>query len=243
VTIPSLVTAFAGGLLVLGSQSYFVLTGLLLIAAATLMVFKRAADTVSSAGAASPRRFRWGGRGISFRPCRCRWWRVSDAAARCARLGFATARSRAFASRHPLQFRGWPGRRLPCWPSAGAGHAGFLGWGSTGRRHRHRHRSAMDVGAHYALRSRGHSSVRWPPPFIALGFAPLAELNRWTMPGKYRSTRAGVARGYQPANISAAMVMISRTDAASSASEVMSMRRDGGWCLRRLPSYSRPPPS
>jgi uncharacterized protein len=46
VTIPSLVTAFAGGLLVLGSQSYFVLTGLLLIAAATLMVFKRATDTV-----------------------------------------------------------------------------------------------------------------------------------------------------------------------------------------------------
>ena len=44
VTIPSLVTAFAGGLLVLGAQVYFALTGLLLIAAAILMVLKRAAD-------------------------------------------------------------------------------------------------------------------------------------------------------------------------------------------------------
>jgi hypothetical protein len=41
-----LVTAFAGGLLVLGSHAYFLLTGLLLIAAATLMMLKRAADTV-----------------------------------------------------------------------------------------------------------------------------------------------------------------------------------------------------
>jgi uncharacterized protein len=46
VTIPSLMTAFAGGLLVLGSEAYFILTGLLLITAATLMVLKRAADTV-----------------------------------------------------------------------------------------------------------------------------------------------------------------------------------------------------
>jgi uncharacterized protein len=45
-TIPSLVTAFAGGLLVLGSYAYFLLTGLLLTAAATLMVLKRATDTV-----------------------------------------------------------------------------------------------------------------------------------------------------------------------------------------------------
>jgi uncharacterized membrane protein YfcA len=44
VTIPSLGTAFAGGLLVLGAQVYFALTGLLLIAADTLTVIKRAAD-------------------------------------------------------------------------------------------------------------------------------------------------------------------------------------------------------
>jgi uncharacterized protein len=43
VTLPSLVTAFAGGLLVLGAPVYFALTGLLLIAAATLLVLKRAA--------------------------------------------------------------------------------------------------------------------------------------------------------------------------------------------------------
>jgi uncharacterized protein len=42
VTLPSLVTAFAGGLLVLGAPVYFVLTGLLLIAAAALVALKRA---------------------------------------------------------------------------------------------------------------------------------------------------------------------------------------------------------
>jgi uncharacterized membrane protein YfcA len=43
-TAPSLVTAFLGGLLVLGGHTYFILTGVLLIAAAALMVFKRTAD-------------------------------------------------------------------------------------------------------------------------------------------------------------------------------------------------------
>lgn len=47
-TIPSLVTAFLGGLLVLGGRDYFVATGLLLVAAATLMVFKRTADIVEA---------------------------------------------------------------------------------------------------------------------------------------------------------------------------------------------------
>ncbi len=47
-TVPSLVTAFLGGLVVLGGQIYFVLTGLLLVAAAALMVFKRAADTAEA---------------------------------------------------------------------------------------------------------------------------------------------------------------------------------------------------
>ena len=45
-TVPSLLTAFLGGMLVLGGQVYFILTGLLLVAAAALMVFKRTADTV-----------------------------------------------------------------------------------------------------------------------------------------------------------------------------------------------------
>jgi len=48
VTLPSLLGAFAGGLLVLGSQAYFAVTGLLLVAAAILVALKRTADTVSA---------------------------------------------------------------------------------------------------------------------------------------------------------------------------------------------------
>jgi uncharacterized membrane protein YfcA len=48
VTVPSLVTAFVGGLLVLDGWIYFSLTGLLLIAAAASMVFKRTADTIEA---------------------------------------------------------------------------------------------------------------------------------------------------------------------------------------------------
>lgn len=40
-TLPSLVTAFAGGLVVLEGRPYFILSGLLLIAAALLMMLKR----------------------------------------------------------------------------------------------------------------------------------------------------------------------------------------------------------
>jgi uncharacterized membrane protein YfcA len=47
VTVPSLVTAFAGGLLVLKGPFYFMLTGLLLIAAAVLMALRRGADMVN----------------------------------------------------------------------------------------------------------------------------------------------------------------------------------------------------
>ena len=47
-TLPSLVTAFVGGLLVLGGPVYFMLTGILLVAAAGLMMFQRAADTVEA---------------------------------------------------------------------------------------------------------------------------------------------------------------------------------------------------
>ena len=47
-TVPSLLTAFLGGMLVLGGQVYFTLVGLLLITTAALMVFKRTADTVET---------------------------------------------------------------------------------------------------------------------------------------------------------------------------------------------------
>jgi len=47
-TVPSLATAFLGGLVVLSGHVYFFLTGLLMIAAAALMVFKRTADTAKA---------------------------------------------------------------------------------------------------------------------------------------------------------------------------------------------------
>jgi uncharacterized membrane protein YfcA len=47
-TMPSLVTAFIGGLLTLGGRIYFILTGLLLVASALLMCLKRSADTATS---------------------------------------------------------------------------------------------------------------------------------------------------------------------------------------------------
>ncbi len=46
-TAPSLLTAFAGGLIVLEGSTYFLLTGCLLLAAAALMVFRRTADTLT----------------------------------------------------------------------------------------------------------------------------------------------------------------------------------------------------
>jgi uncharacterized membrane protein YfcA len=47
-TLPSIATAFVGGLMALGGRAYFVLTGLLLIIAAILMVLKRTADTLAA---------------------------------------------------------------------------------------------------------------------------------------------------------------------------------------------------
>ena len=47
-TVPSLLTAFVGGLLKLDGRGYFVLTGLLLLVAAGLMIFTRAADSVKT---------------------------------------------------------------------------------------------------------------------------------------------------------------------------------------------------
>jgi hypothetical protein len=44
-TLPSMITAFVGGLLTLKGQVYFTLTGLVLIAAALLMIFKRTVAT------------------------------------------------------------------------------------------------------------------------------------------------------------------------------------------------------
>lgn len=48
VTLPSIATAFIGGLLVLDAPEYFALTGLLLVAAGVLMIFKRNADMVET---------------------------------------------------------------------------------------------------------------------------------------------------------------------------------------------------
>ena len=48
VTVPSLLAAFLGGLLVLHGSVYFVMTGVLLIAAAGLMLFGRRTDTTEA---------------------------------------------------------------------------------------------------------------------------------------------------------------------------------------------------
>jgi len=48
VTLPSIATAFIGGLLVLDARAYFALTGLLLFAAGVLIIFKRNAYTVGT---------------------------------------------------------------------------------------------------------------------------------------------------------------------------------------------------
>ena len=47
-TVPSLLAAFLGGLLVLSGHVYFILTGVVLVAAATLMVFKQTADSAAA---------------------------------------------------------------------------------------------------------------------------------------------------------------------------------------------------
>ena len=48
ITVPSLLAAFVGGLLKLDGRGYFVLTGLLLLVAAGLMIFKCVADSVEA---------------------------------------------------------------------------------------------------------------------------------------------------------------------------------------------------
>jgi len=48
VTLPSLVAAFTGGLLVLGGRTYFLLTGFLLVMAAGVILLRRTADTVEA---------------------------------------------------------------------------------------------------------------------------------------------------------------------------------------------------
>jgi uncharacterized membrane protein YfcA len=48
VTLPSMVAAFGGGLLVLGGQVYVALTGLLLVIAAALMIVRRGVDSIEA---------------------------------------------------------------------------------------------------------------------------------------------------------------------------------------------------
>jgi uncharacterized protein len=45
ITVPSLLAAFVGGLFILDGRAYFMLTGILLLAAAALMILKRSADS------------------------------------------------------------------------------------------------------------------------------------------------------------------------------------------------------
>ncbi len=110
--VPSLLAAFLGGLLVLGGHAYFVLTGLLLIAAGALMVFKQTADTVDArpvrfgpaaavgAGAGFISGFTGVGGGVFLAPL-------------LITLGWATPKraGAAFAAFYPLQLHPGAGRR------------------------------------------------------------------------------------------------------------------------------------
>ena len=168
-TVPSLLTAFLGGTLVLGGQAYFILTGLLLVAAAGLMVFKRTADTVEV------RRVRaFSGR---RRGCRSRihlgthWGRrrsVPDAPAHRLRLGVTQTRGSPFTAVHPLQFRGGIGGCLACWTDACPRHAALFGRRSCRSRHRHRPWPTLDVGTCHTIRSCGNSSVCRSSPVIPI---------------------------------------------------------------------------
>jgi uncharacterized membrane protein YfcA len=53
-TVPSLLTAFVGGLIAIEGDIYFLLTGVLLVAASVLMVFRRSADTAVAVDVSLP---------------------------------------------------------------------------------------------------------------------------------------------------------------------------------------------
>jgi hypothetical protein len=159
-TVPSVVTAFFGGLLVLSGRIYFIATGLLLVATAVLMVFKRTADTVK-ARPVPPLAAALVGTGTGFVSgltgvgAACFYHRCS-----LPSNGHLPGERRLF-RRHSSSATPWldlpvsclPGRRLPrarlpmpllfsLEPSSD------------------HYRPALDVRAHYALRSCCASSIR-----------------------------------------------------------------------------------
>ena len=181
-TVPSLVAAFLGGLLVLGGQAYFVLTGLLLVAAAVLMVFKQAADTVEArpvppgpaaavgAGAGFISGLTGVGGGVFLTPL-------------LIALGWATPKRAAQLSPPFIlcnSILGLGGVLLAGQQLASGTF--LLHRRARGSRHWHGRRSALDVGTWDAIRPCGDSTVRRNPAAIPLG--PRCRADRFSCHGR-----------------------------------------------------------
>ena len=119
VTLPSLVAAFVGGLLVLGGKVYFALTGLLLVTAAVLMIVRREVNWIEAQSVkAFPAALAGAASGLLSRTDRCWWRRVPDDANHCPRLGVTETCGCTFAAIHLVQLSGWLGRCSHRWPKA-----------------------------------------------------------------------------------------------------------------------------
>ena len=169
VTVPSMVTAFVGGLLVLDGQVYFALTGLLLVTAGILMIFKRGSRRSRSS-------IRWVlsrylCRSIFRLPLGTDWrWRrrVPDASSYRFRLGNPQERGEAFAAIHPVQLGGRPVGRSDRRPETNLRHAPVCNRCARWSRARLDSRAALDVRTRHTIRSRCHSASRWSSPLSPL---------------------------------------------------------------------------
>jgi uncharacterized membrane protein YfcA len=105
ITLPSMATAFIGGLLVLDAPEYFALIGLLLVAAGMLMIFKRKADSVQTRAMPSlpaPRCTRRSGFRLAIWTNRSWGRRFYYADTRGSRLGLGETSRCAFSAVHPV---------------------------------------------------------------------------------------------------------------------------------------------
>ena len=114
--VPSLATAFSGGLLVLTDVAYAFVTGLLLILAAILMVVRRMADRVEARPIGFlPVALAGAGAGFVLGSHRCRRGRFPYTSSGGIKVVFAEGRGGDFSTLHPLQLDRRAGRCLVVW--------------------------------------------------------------------------------------------------------------------------------
>ena len=168
-TPPSLVAAFVGGLLVLKAQTYFVLTGLLLLAAGVLLVFKTKAElsSIRECRPASPPRSR------ERLQAYCQGspgWEAAYSSRLCSSYlgGRLPSAQRPFPRHLSSAIQRWDWR-ASLW--RGKGQA------LTRRCMQSRHlqgsarfsdRNTLDVGTQHPICSRGHPPLRWASPPASL---------------------------------------------------------------------------